>query len=150
MIGGFGSISGTARSRGEPSLSRSVRHRDPVRVFFSVPRGGFSMTKSRFSTIPFALGILFASSLIPGSIVSADDEDSVTTKSRIEVDKGDGDSSISTTVRSEEKGDDHDTTVTKETKKTVKDKDDDTTVTKSTKKTVRGKDVDAEDVEEED
>ena len=103
------------------------------------------MTKSRFSAIPIALGFLLASSLIPG-IVSADDEDGVTTKSRIEVDKGDDDASISTTVRSGEKGDD--TTVTKKTKKTVKD--DDTTVTKSTKKTVKGKDVDAEDVEEED
>jgi hypothetical protein len=89
------------------------------------------MTKSRFSAIPIALGFLLASSLIPG-IVSAD-EDGVTTKSRIEVDKDDDDASVSTTVRSGEKGD-----------------DDDTTVTKTTKKTVRGKDVDAEDVEEED
>jgi hypothetical protein len=90
------------------------------------------MTKSRFSAIPIALGFLLASSLTPG-IVSADDEGSVTTKSRIEVGEDDDDASISTTVRSGEEGD-----------------DDDTTVTKTTKKTVRGKDVDAEDVEEED
>jgi hypothetical protein len=90
------------------------------------------MTNSRFSAIPIALGFLLASSLIPG-IVTADDQDGVTTKSRIEVDKDDDDASISTTVRSGEKGD-----------------DDDKTVTKTTKKTVRGKDVDAEDVEEED
>ena len=84
------------------------------------------MTKSRFSAILIALGFVLASSLAPG-IVSADDEDGVTTKSRIEVEKDDDDASISTTVRSGEKGD-----------------DDDTTVTKTTKKTVRGKDVDAE------
>jgi hypothetical protein len=90
------------------------------------------MTKSRFSAIPIALGFLLASSLMSG-ISSADDEDGVTTKSRIDVDKDDDAASISTTVRSGEKGD-----------------DDDTTVTKKTKKTVRGKDVDAEDVEEED
>ena len=88
------------------------------------------MTKSRFSAIPIALGFLLASSLISG-IVSADDEDGVTTKSGIEVDKDDDAASIATTVGSGEKGD-----------------DDDTTVTKSTKKTIRGKDVDAEDVEE--
>jgi hypothetical protein len=101
--------------------------------FFQCQKGGFSMTKSRFSAIPIALGFVLASSLIPG-IVSADDEDGVTTKSRIEVDKDDDGASISTTVRSGEKGDD----------------DDDTTVTKSTKKTVTGKDVDPDDVEEED
>ena len=90
------------------------------------------MTKFRVSAIPVGLGFVLASSLIP-NIVSAGDQDSVTTKSRIEVDKDD------------------DTTVTKKTQTTVRGKDDgDTTVTKSTKKTVRGKDVDAEDVEEED
>ena len=106
------------------------------------------MTKFRVSAIPIGLGFVLASSLIP-NIVSAGDQDSVTTKSRVEVDKDDDDASISTTVRSGEKGDD-DTTVTKKTQTTVRGKDDgDTTVTKSTKKTVRGKDVDAEDVEEE-
>ena len=82
--------------------------------------------------------------------MTAGDDDSVTTKSRIEVDQDHDDASISTTARSGEKGDD-DTTLTKKTKKTVRGKDDDdTTVTKSTKKTVRGKDVDADDLKDED
>ena len=86
--------------------------------------------KSLFSAIPITLGFLLASSLTPG-IVSADDKDGVTTKSRIEVGEDDDGASISTTVRSGKKNE-----------------DDDTTVTKTTKKTVRGENVDAEDVEE--
>jgi hypothetical protein len=89
------------------------------------------MTKG-FSAIPIALGFLLASSLA-ARIVSADDEDGVTTKSRIEVGQDDDGASVSTTVRSGEKK-----------------KDDDKTVTKTTKKTVKGEDVDTEDVEEED
>jgi hypothetical protein len=69
-----------------------------------------------------------------GGLARADDDEKVTTKSRVEVGEDDGDgvnSSVSTTIKKREDDDD----------------DDKTTVTKSTKTTIEGEDVDAEDLE---
>ena len=89
------------------------------------------MMPLRIPALPIALAALLAIPLLPAA-ANADDEDGVTTKSRIEVGDGGGDASVSTTVRSGDEEDD----------------DDKTTVTKTTKKTITGEDVDEEDLEE--